>query len=100
MMSSTRFFEHTDGLWLVLRLLLVGLAIALALAPSWAGGAPPADRVGSSPVVLVGPNQTGVVAGVTSAPMLPLAEPPPGAPPPDFLPGSDCALAPAGFLTA
>jgi hypothetical protein len=91
MISSTRFFEQTDRLWLFVRLLLVGLAITLALAPSWAG---------SSPVALVGPSQTGVMAWVTNGPALPPAEPPPGAPPPDYVPGSDCALAPAGFLAA
>ena len=40
MTSSTRHFDQTDWLLLWLRLLLVGLAIALALAPTLASGTP------------------------------------------------------------
>jgi hypothetical protein len=100
MTASTRLFEHTDWLLLLLRLLLVGLAIALALAPSLAGGTPTLGQASASQTVLMGSGPADVVAWVTSAPALPPAEPPPGAPPPDFWPGSDCAVMPGGLVAA
>jgi hypothetical protein len=66
MTPATRLFEHTDWLLLLLRLLLVGLAIALALAPSLAGGTSTLGQASGSQTALMGSGPADVVAWVTS----------------------------------
>jgi hypothetical protein len=98
MTRSSRLFQDRDWLPVLLRLLLVGLAIALALAPSLATGTPTVGPVGWSPAAPTGASQMGGVTPATNASALPPTEPPPGVPPPDFGPGSDCAFRPGGFI--
>jgi len=93
MTSSTRLGAQTDWRRLVLRCLLIGLGIALALAPTVAGGTPSLGQADTAPAAMTGSGPAGMIAGVTRLPA-----PPPGAPPPDSWPGGDCAALPGGLV--
>ena len=98
MTGTTRLVQHTDWLPILLRLALVGLALALALAPSLAGGTPPPGQMEGLPTAPIQSAGADWIARVTSAPALPPTEPPPGAPPPDYWPGGDCAYTLGAFV--
>ena len=98
MTATTRLFQHTDWLAILLRLVLVWLALGLALAPSRAGGTPPAGQTEGLPTAPTQFAGADWIARVTGAPGPPPTEPPPGAPPPDYWPGGDCAYTLGAFV--